>query len=257
MCLDESIHTVKAGQEAIELRRVPDHQHQARKGRGHAESIRLHDRCGGPRRPGVARRHARERHRPRPQHSSVDTAELFTARRRGGQPPVLRSGFDRARDRRQARRHDRGAGGSRHRRARRRLVSTRRRTNDGVARVTTERSYGEGGTRAASRRPLPCRSFWHGRACRRRRRGCPRPRASQAAEDGVDPPARGPAAAAHLCRRLLPSRRRSRERNSRGAASAAVVFAGLDGAREDTDARVRRRAALAIGRVRSRMEWRC
>ena len=69
ICLDESIHTVKAaagGASTLGACRIIN----IKPGRvgGHAESIRLHDLCRGARHPGVARRHARERHRPRPQH---------------------------------------------------------------------------------------------------------------------------------------------------------------------------------------------
>ena len=80
-------------------RRLPHHQHQARPGRRApridpaARSVRR------ARHPGVARRHARNRHRPRAQHSPRQPAELFAARRHRGQQALLRARPDRSADR--------------------------------------------------------------------------------------------------------------------------------------------------------------
>ena len=90
ICLDESIHSVRAAEEAIALGACRIINIKPGRVGGHAESIRLHDSARGARRAGLARRHARERHRPRAQHPSLDVAQLHAARRHRGEPPLLR-----------------------------------------------------------------------------------------------------------------------------------------------------------------------
>ena len=67
ICLDESIHSVRAAEEAIALRRLPDHQHQAGpRRRSCASRSALHDLCaahgipvwhGGMLESGIGRAH--------------------------------------------------------------------------------------------------------------------------------------------------------------------------------------------------------
>ena len=91
-------------------RRLPHHQHQAGpRRRARASRSALHDLCARARHPGLARRHARERHRPRAQHPPGVAAELLAAGRHRRQPALLRARSDRAGHRGQPRRHGRGA----------------------------------------------------------------------------------------------------------------------------------------------------
>ena len=90
ICLDESIHSVRAAAEAIELGACRIINIKPGRVGGHAESLRLHDLAAAHGDSGLARRHARERHRPRPQHPPLDAAELLAARRRRRQSPLLR-----------------------------------------------------------------------------------------------------------------------------------------------------------------------
>jgi O-succinylbenzoate synthase len=95
ICLDESIDSVRAA-----AGRVPHHQHQAGTPRRPWAVDPGARSCTVLRHAGVARRHAGERDRPGPQHSSIDAAELHAARRRRGEPPLLRARSDRPGDRR-------------------------------------------------------------------------------------------------------------------------------------------------------------
>ena len=75
---------------------LPDHQHQARPRRRPPAVDRAARPVRRQRHPGVARRHARKRHRPRPQHPPRQPAELPPARRHRRQQALLRAGSDRA-----------------------------------------------------------------------------------------------------------------------------------------------------------------
>ena len=79
ICLDESIHTVHAAQDAIEAGACRIINIKPGRVGGHRESIRVARSGCQARNSGVARRHARERDRAGAQHSPVDAAELFVA----------------------------------------------------------------------------------------------------------------------------------------------------------------------------------
>ena len=81
ICLDESIHSVRSARRTPS-RSAPAASSTSSRGgsAATAQSIRLHDLARRARHPGLARRHARERHRPRAQHPPVDAAELHAAR---------------------------------------------------------------------------------------------------------------------------------------------------------------------------------
>ncbi len=108
ICLDESIHSVRAARDAIEAGACRIINIKPGRVGGHAESIRLHDLCAAQRHTGLARRHARVRHRARAQPAPVDAAQLHAARRCGRQPPVLPARSDRAADRGPGQRNDCG-----------------------------------------------------------------------------------------------------------------------------------------------------
>ena len=80
ICLDESIHSVRAAEDAIALGACRIINIKPGRVGGHGPSIRLHDLAAPTRHPGLARRHARERHRTRAQHPPLDAAELHAAR---------------------------------------------------------------------------------------------------------------------------------------------------------------------------------
>ena len=94
-----ALHTSRLAEEAIELGACRIINIKPGRVGGHAESIRMHDIGRGAWHPGLARRHARERHRPRAQHSSLDAAEFHAAGRRRRQPAILRARPDRSGDR--------------------------------------------------------------------------------------------------------------------------------------------------------------
>ena len=218
---------------------------------GTRESIRLHDLCARARHSGLARRHARERHRPRAQHPPVDAAEFHAAGRHRRQPPLLRAGSDRSADRGRRRRRHRCARRARHRRdGRLGSCPSMRRSNtiEAERRSHSVQTYepnispfvivGHAG-RAASRARAP--------ALRRRRPQAPchqrRP------EDGWMlrledqrilrvPPPHGAA-----CRRRPLEAKRPR------APPPPPPTPDLLKLVTDPEARIRRRAALAIGRV--------
>ena len=76
VCLDESIHTVRIARDAIEAKACRIINIKPGRVGGHQASIELHDLCAANGIPGLARRHARERHRPRAQHSPGQPAEF-------------------------------------------------------------------------------------------------------------------------------------------------------------------------------------
>ncbi len=77
ICLDECIHDVEHARAAIEIERLQNHQHQARpRRRPHRRRERIHDLCQAQGDPGVVRRHARIRHRPRAQHRHVHRSRI-------------------------------------------------------------------------------------------------------------------------------------------------------------------------------------
>ena len=114
MCLDESIHTVRIARDAIAAKacriinikpgRVGGHQHVDRA----ARPVRR------PRHSGVARRHARKRHRPRAQHPPREPAQLPPAGRHRREQALLPARPDRAGHRHRRRRHHRRADGPGH-----------------------------------------------------------------------------------------------------------------------------------------------
>ena len=95
----------RAGDPAARLRH---HQHQARTRRrlrrGEDAFTTSRRRAGIP---GVVRRHARSRHRPRAQHRALHAAQLRPARRRLGQQALLEARHHRPAGRSHAARHDR------------------------------------------------------------------------------------------------------------------------------------------------------
>ena len=76
ICLDECIRSAHHAEQAIRMKRLRHHQHQTgprrRIPRGQARS-RFR---AGARHPGVVRRHARIRHRPRAQHRALHAARI-------------------------------------------------------------------------------------------------------------------------------------------------------------------------------------
>ncbi len=82
ICLDESIVSARTAADCDRDRRMPHHQHQSRtRGRiqrGQEDSRHL----PRPEDSSLVRRHARIRHRPRPQHRAFDAGEFQPARRR-------------------------------------------------------------------------------------------------------------------------------------------------------------------------------
>ena len=91
ICLDESIHTVRIARDAIAARRCRIINIKPGRVGGHRAVDRAARPVRGARHSGLARRHARERHRPRAQHPPREPAELHAAGRHRRQQALLRS----------------------------------------------------------------------------------------------------------------------------------------------------------------------
>ena len=118
VCLDESIVSLKAATDALALGAASVINIKAGRVGGYLEAVAIHDLCRDAGDPGVVRRHARDRHRPRGERRARGPSGLHAPGRRVGVEPVLpprhrdrarrARGRSRARaDRPRARRRDR------------------------------------------------------------------------------------------------------------------------------------------------------
>ena len=90
VCLDESIVSLKAATDALALGAASVINIKAGRVGGYLEAVADPRPVPGCRHPGVVRRHARDRHRPRRERRARRAAGLHAAGRRLGVEPVLR-----------------------------------------------------------------------------------------------------------------------------------------------------------------------
>ena len=83
------IVSLKAATDALALGAASVINIKAGRVGGYLEAVAIHDLCRDAAHPGVVRRHARDRHRPRRQRRARGAAGLHAARRRVGVEPVL------------------------------------------------------------------------------------------------------------------------------------------------------------------------
>ena len=95
ICLDESIHSADDARKAINIGACRIINIKLGRVGGHREARAVHDVCREQRHSRLVRRHARIRHRARPQRRAVESGEFFIAGRCCGEQAVLGRGCHR------------------------------------------------------------------------------------------------------------------------------------------------------------------